>query len=241
MSYELNLKERGIEFIELIADDCPALPADQKDSLEFFDLCYRTLCSVMFNHASSGHPGGSVSSGRIVQSLVFNRMDYDIGNPMDRTADILSYAAGHKALGLYAMSALRNEVVRLVDPDRLPEEKLRGVTIELGFAHLSLPDPEKDGLTYELGIVDVPGHERLVSALADVKDNCDSDQFIAIQKAAIAALLEPLKLTLTKLDEKTSTSNTECQWAAPEYTSISKGMTWPSGQPAATVKSNGLV
>lgn len=37
----------------------------------------------------------------------------------------------------------------------------------------------------------VCGHERLVSALADVKDNCDSGQFIAIQKAAAAALDEP--------------------------------------------------
>jgi LL-diaminopimelate aminotransferase len=34
----------------------------------------------------------------------------------------------------------------------------------------------------------VSGHERLVSAFADVKDNCDSGQFIAIQKAAAAAL-----------------------------------------------------
>jgi len=34
----------------------------------------------------------------------------------------------------------------------------------------------------------VCGHERLVQAFADVKDNCDSGQFIAIQKAAIAAL-----------------------------------------------------
>ena len=41
-------------------------------SAEGAALCYRTLCSVMFNHASSGHPGGSISSGRIVQSLVFN-------------------------------------------------------------------------------------------------------------------------------------------------------------------------
>ena len=135
MSYALDLAARGIELIRLEANECPALPQDQQDSLEFFDLCYRTLCSVMFNHASSGHPGGSVSSGRIVQSLVFNRMDYDIGNPMDRTADILSYAAGHKALGLYAMSALRNEVVRLVDPDRLPAEVRQQMRLEdlLGF------------------------------------------------------------------------------------------------------------
>ena len=37
----------------------------------------------------------------------------------------------------------------------------------------------------------VCGHERLVRALADVKDNCDSGQFIAVQKAAAAALDDP--------------------------------------------------
>lgn len=42
------------------------------------------------------------------------------------------------------------------DPDRLKEEKERGITIDLGFADLTYPD----GLT--IGIVDVPGHERLV-------------------------------------------------------------------------------
>ena len=41
------------------------------------------------------------------------------------------------------------------DPDRLPEEKTRGMTIDLGFAHLELP-----GLS--LGIVDVPGHQDFV-------------------------------------------------------------------------------
>lgn len=43
-----------------------------------------------------------------------------------------------------------------IDPDRLKEEKERGITIDLGFAYLDYPD----GLT--IGIVDVPGHERLV-------------------------------------------------------------------------------
>ena len=42
-----------------------------------------------------------------------------------------------------------------VDTDRLPEEKLRGITIDLGFAELRLGD-------FRLGIVDVPGHERFV-------------------------------------------------------------------------------
>jgi LL-diaminopimelate aminotransferase len=37
----------------------------------------------------------------------------------------------------------------------------------------------------------VCGHERIVRAFADVKDNCDSGQFLAIQKAAVAALDDP--------------------------------------------------
>ena len=41
------------------------------------------------------------------------------------------------------------------DPDRLPEEKERGMTIDLGFAHLELPGRN-------LGIVDVPGHQDFV-------------------------------------------------------------------------------
>jgi selenocysteine-specific elongation factor len=48
------------------------------------------------------------------------------------------------------------------DPDRLPEEKLRGITIDLGFAHLELGDPAGGGAPIVLGIVDVPGHEDFV-------------------------------------------------------------------------------
>lgn len=43
-----------------------------------------------------------------------------------------------------------------IDPDRLPEEKRRGMTTDLGFAWLTLPSGR------EVSIVDVPGHERLV-------------------------------------------------------------------------------
>lgn len=43
-----------------------------------------------------------------------------------------------------------------VDADRLPEEKRRGLTIDLGFAYATLPDGA------ELGFVDVPGHERFL-------------------------------------------------------------------------------
>ena len=47
-----------------------------------------------------------------------------------------------------------------IDADRLEEEKRRGITIDLGFAHLELPLPGGDIL--RLGFVDVPGHERFV-------------------------------------------------------------------------------
>src|SRR2546422_6419094 len=42
------------------------------------------------------------------------------------------------------------------DPDRLEEEKRRGITIDLGFAHLDLAEGVK------VGFIDVPGHERFV-------------------------------------------------------------------------------
>ena len=48
-----------------------------------------------------------------------------------------------------------------VNPDRLPEEQKRGVTIELGFAHLSLSGPE--GQDLQVGVVDVPGHADFVN------------------------------------------------------------------------------
>ena len=47
-----------------------------------------------------------------------------------------------------------------IDADRLEEEKRRGITIDIGFAHLELPGP--GGETLRLGFVDVPGHERFV-------------------------------------------------------------------------------
>jgi len=47
-----------------------------------------------------------------------------------------------------------------IDADRLEEEKRRGITIDIGFAHLELPTPQ--GKTLQLGFVDVPGHERFV-------------------------------------------------------------------------------
>ena len=125
---------------DLMSGMRPELSADDAAVLERIDLMYRTLCGILYNFVpTSGHPGGSISSGRFVESLIYNTMDYNFQNPQDETADIISYAAGHKAMGLYAMWALRNELVRagtlkLKRSDLLAPEK-RQLRLEdlLGF------------------------------------------------------------------------------------------------------------
>ena len=69
----------------------------------------------------------------------------------ERAAMILA-TAGHIDHGKTALV----RALTGVDADRLPEEKRRGMTIDLGFAYASLPDGT------ELGFVDVPGHERFL-------------------------------------------------------------------------------
>lgn len=59
--------------------------------------------------------------------------------------------AGHVDHGKTALI----KAVTGTDTDRLPEEKARGITIDLGFAHLALPG-------FSIGIIDVPGHEDFV-------------------------------------------------------------------------------
>src|ERR1700741_1819156 len=65
---------------------------------------------------------------------------------------MLLETAGHNDYGQTALV----RALTGVDADRLPEEKLRGLTIVLGFAYTTLPDGP------ELGFVDVPGHERFL-------------------------------------------------------------------------------
>lgn len=55
-----------------------------------------------------------------------------------------------------------------IDPDRLPEEKNRGMTIDLGFAWIQASSGEM------LGIVDVPGHEQLVRNVIPGMSNIDA-------------------------------------------------------------------
>ncbi len=64
--------------------------------------------------------------------------------------------AGHVDHGKSALV----KVLTGTDPDRLPEEKERQITIDLGFAELNLVSPDEQRL--HIGIVDVPGHEDFV-------------------------------------------------------------------------------
>jgi transketolase len=115
----------------------PAAAGDQGlRALERLDLAYRSLCAMLYNYVpTSGHPGGSLSSGRIVEALGFGGADYDLAAPEREEADVISYAAGHKAMGLYALWALRDEVARIGAPDLLPRDAAQRLRLEdlLGF------------------------------------------------------------------------------------------------------------
>src|SRR5437773_6788186 len=65
--------------------------------------------------------------------------------------DLILGTAGHIDHGKTALI----KALTGIDCDRLPEEKARGITIDIGFATLDLGD-------FRLGIVDVPGHERFI-------------------------------------------------------------------------------
>jgi len=93
-----------------------------------------------------------------------------------------------------------------VDPDRLQEEKERGITIELGFAELDVGD----GVRY--GVVDVPGHEAFVRAMVAGAAGVDvvllivaADEGVMPQTREHLAILEllgvsELVVALTKCD-----------------------------------------
>src|ERR671917_2087113 len=80
-----------------------------------------------------------------------------------------------------------------IDPDRLREEKERGMTIDLGFAWLTLPSGR------EISIVDVPGHERFIKNMLAGVGGIDAallvvaaDESIMPQTAEHLAILDLL-------------------------------------------------
>lgn len=121
----------AIDVAESIAITGDKVEARNNIALERFDLLYRSLCAILYNYVpTSGHPGGSISSGRIASMLAFDGMDYDLCYPERDDADIISYAAGHKAMGLYALWALRDEIARIGAPELLPRDKVQRLRLE---------------------------------------------------------------------------------------------------------------
>ncbi|MFT7772387.1 selenocysteine-specific translation elongation factor [Roseateles sp.] len=94
-----------------------------------------------------------------------------------------------------------------VDTDRLPEEKARGISIELGYAYLDVP-----GLDERIGFIDVPGHEKLVHTMLAGASGIDlalllvaADDGVMPQTREHLAVLSLLGLTrcvvaVTKID-----------------------------------------
>jgi selenocysteine-specific elongation factor len=94
-----------------------------------------------------------------------------------------------------------------IDTDRLPEEKARGLTIDLGFAYILLPDGQL------LGFVDVPGHQRFIKNMLAGVGNVDhallavaADDGVmpqTVEHAEILGLLGVARATvaITKIDK----------------------------------------
>ena len=76
-----------------------------------------------------------------------------------------------------------------IDADRLPEERRRGMTIDVGYAHLALPDGS------ELDFVDVPGHDRLIGNMLVGAGEIDAAMLVvAADDGPRAQTLEHLEL-----------------------------------------------
>jgi selenocysteine-specific elongation factor len=91
----------------------------------------------------------------VLAARLFNP-DSDSGKMTFQMKSIIVGTAGHIDHGKTSLV----KALTGIDADRLEEEKRRGITIDLGFAHMDLP--ASGGETLRLGFVDVPGHERFV-------------------------------------------------------------------------------
>jgi selenocysteine-specific elongation factor len=101
-----------------------------------------------------------------------------------------------------------------VDTDRLPEEKKRGITIELGFAELTLGSAR-------LGIVDVPGHERFVRNMLAGATGVDMALLVVAADDSVKPQTREHLEILKLLDLSTGViALTKCDLADPEWISL---------------------
>ena len=107
------------------------------------------------------------------------------------------------------------EALTGIDPDRLREEKERGMTIDLGFAWLQLPSGN------ETSIVDVPGHERFVNNMLAGVGGIDlallvvaADESVMPQTREHLAILDLLRVERDwwRLRSETSLTMTGLNW-----------------------------
>src|SRR5436305_12992095 len=82
-------------------------------------------------------------------------MNNDLDGAHEELRPLIVGTAGHIDHGKTALV----QALTGVDTDRLPEERARGISIELGYASLKLPSGRR------LSVIDVPGHERFVRTM----------------------------------------------------------------------------
>ena len=182
----MKLGPRRAAFLESEAP--PPLPPEEHAALDDLDLLYRSLCALLYNYAPlSGHPGGSISAGRILQALLFDNVDIDLGDPGRPDADAVVFAAGHKAMGLYALWALRDEIAARGAPGLLPRDAGRRLRLEdlLGFRkgpHTATP------LFLELNAKALDGHPTPATPFVPVATGASGVGLGSAVGLAIAAL-----------------------------------------------------
>ena len=123
-----------------------------------------------------------------------------------------------------------------IDPDRLAEEKRRGMTIDLGFAHMRLPSGR------EIGIVDVPGHARFMRNMLAGAHGLDavllviaSDEGVMPQTREHLEILDLLEVrrgiaVLTKADL------VDAEWLEMIRTEVAKALEGTSLEGAAVME-----
>jgi len=124
-----------------------------------------------------------------------------------------------------------------VDTDRLPEEKRRGITIELGFAPMEVVD--RDGRARTVAIVDVPGHERFVGTMVAGAQGVDVALLVVAADAGVmpqtrehllvlAGLgIETLLVAITRADLADAETRALCQIDVEEALSRTP---WPKAR-----------
>lgn len=107
-----------------------------------------------------------------------------------------------------------------IDTDRLPEEKRRGITIELGFAPLTIKEGDRERT---VAIVDVPGHERFVGTMASGAQGVDVALLVV---AADAGVMQQTREHLTILEflgvQRVLVALTRCDVADEETRALAR-------------------